>query len=685
MDTNDTSAGGVQPRYDDSISFLRRWAPGGPWVLTAIEIEPRPGEKQPRTHTRTFTASEEVALRAWLTERGATDNIYFAVNPLLRPVAKKAEREDVAALAWLHTDIDPRADEDIATEQQRALRLLQSPPGAVPPPTGIVFSGGGYQGFWKLREPVPINGEEVRYQDAKLYNLQLEVLFGADHCHNVDRIMRLPGTVNRPTAKKRAKGRKEALAEVVEWHEDRVYDIGQFAKAPAAPALAGNAPAAHVAQVDAAAVRRFRDANSISDRLPGKARVIIAQGIDPDEPNKFGGSRSEWLLFACCAMVRAGCTDQDIYSVITDSAFGVSASVLDKGSATEDYARRQIEQARDKVGSEPPRVRLPGGSHQHADTARELAPLMRRRGWCRRGRAVFTLEPGGYLEAVRHHRAVTEFEAVATFYRVSLDKKTGVYEDVPDKITSEVARIIMESADIFAALPEVRVVHETPVLLFRGGELSPIVGFDEESGILARGEAPPDVSFTDARSMLSDLLCDWRFRDEADHARAIAALLKPALNASGVLGTGRVPMDVVEADKSQAGKGLLCRIIAAVYRARAATVAQSNGGVGSVRESIAKNLLEGRPFIQLDNWRGALNEPFLEAALTEPQVECRAPHKGGAVVDPSGTCFLMTSNGAELTEDLANRCNVVRIVKQPEGYQFCVWPEGGIEEHVAAN
>ena len=55
---------------------------------------------------------------------------------------------------------------------------------------------------------MPIDGKEAQYEDAKLYNVQLELLFGGDNCHNVDRILRLPGTINIPDAKKLKKGRK---------------------------------------------------------------------------------------------------------------------------------------------------------------------------------------------------------------------------------------------------------------------------------------------------------------------------------------------------------------------------------------------------------------------------------------------------------------------------------------------
>lgn len=708
---HDARSPGNTPHVDraEMSAFLAdRIASDGSVVLTRL-----PAAGGPAT-CRAFTAAEPAL--AWAERWTPTSNIYVANNPPEvgweppnasdgRDGGDNPEAKDVALRRRLQLDGDPRDGVSPAEAKGEAARLAddffawaRAQADALPPtsrPVGVVAptlqvdSGRGMHLHLDLAHPVESTDfvAEVNKRIVEWFRDRAR-LTKWDGVHNPARIMRCPGSWNHRTGTHVRVLRRDPAARA---------SFGLWLKVMGAGTSAGAATASTSPEECTSPIEPVATVDALGPEVPRRTQVIIAQGRHPDEPPKEGDdSRSAWMFDAVCWLVRARVPDGKILGALLNPNFGVSDCIFRDGQGVdrsradaEKYARRQVQRARAEVAKEPPpraRVRLPGGSHQHADTARELAPLMRRRGWCRRGRAVFTLEPGGYLDTVRPHRAVTEFEAVATFYRVSLDKKTGALEEVPDRLSSEVARIVMESSDIFAALPEVKVVHETPVLLLRGGELVPIVGFDEESGILARGDAPPDVSLDDAKSLLSDLLRDWQFQDVVgDRARAVAAIIKPALNASGMLGAGRVPMDVVEADDSQAGKGLLCRTIALIYRSRAVSVAQTRGGVGSVRESVAKNLLEGRPFIQLDNWRGPLDEPFLEAALTEPEVECRAPHKGGAIVDPSGTCFFLTSNGAELTEDLANRSNFVRILKRPEGYQFHPWPEGGIEEHVKAN
>lgn len=340
----------MTPQYLESIDFLRRFHPDRRWVLTAISTDKR------TIRTNTFSDKTAAAACEWLETNGGTRNIYFSVAEIDKDVEKKAERTDVKNVRWLHVDIDPRAGEDIAQEQERALKLLQNPPG-LPAPTCIVFSGGGYQGFWLLKEPLPIDHDLGKAEDAKRYNLQIELLTGADNCHNIDRIMRLPGTINRPDEGKLKKGRKPVLATLVEFHDDRVYDISAFMKAPEVQAGGGPTPFGGVSTPSAAKARVQVSGNvprfdSVDDpvfaKVSDKGKVVIVQGHDPDEPNKWSG-RSEWLFYACCEMIRGGCSDDVIYSVITDPDFGISASVLDKGSMTEKYALRQIARAREEA------------------------------------------------------------------------------------------------------------------------------------------------------------------------------------------------------------------------------------------------------------------------------------------------------------------------------------------------
>ena len=188
-----------------ALDFLGHWMPGGPWMLTAIEPD---GKRA--IETRTF-ADADVAY-SWIDKWQGKRNIYFSVNRPKSAMNKKAEKTDIGLGVGLHVDLDAPAGADLSKVKPELISRLQN---YDLQPTVIIDSGGGAQGFWQLREPPAINGSDsVTHFEA--LNRGIENAVGGDHCHNVDQIMRLPGTLNLPDEKKRAKGRQICLARVVQ-------------------------------------------------------------------------------------------------------------------------------------------------------------------------------------------------------------------------------------------------------------------------------------------------------------------------------------------------------------------------------------------------------------------------------------------------------------------------------------
>jgi hypothetical protein len=325
------------PDFDLTIDFLRKVRPTGPWVLTAIEKD---GKKTKYIETQTFGPERWRTCQDWLRKHGgAKRNLYWSVNPTLDEISgkRKAERADIKELAFLHVDIDPRVGEDLAKEQQRINALFgEKLPEGIPPPTAVVFSGGGYQGFWRLQQPVPINGELDLAEEEKRYNQHLEYLFGGDNCHNVDRIMRLPGTINWKTTK----GRQPTRAELVTWH-DVAYPIEQFTKMPP---LGGEKP--KQAPPKAVEIKRIAEADELKQwEVSDDVKVLIVQGTDPEDKQRFP-SRSECLFYVVCSLIRCKVPDGIILGIITDPQFSISESVLEQPNP-EKYAQRQLERARE--------------------------------------------------------------------------------------------------------------------------------------------------------------------------------------------------------------------------------------------------------------------------------------------------------------------------------------------------
>jgi hypothetical protein len=332
-----------RPNTPAAIEFLKLLRPLGPWWLTAISTDKKSLE------TKTFRDENEAA--DWIVERNGKRNIYFLLNRAVRDIGghQHAQLNEIESVEYFHVDIDPRAGEDIATEQQRALRLLQHPPAGIVPPTAIVFSGGGYQAFWKLSVPIAVNRDVAVTEDIKQYNLALERAFGADSCHNLNRIMRLPGTINVPDAKKAAKGRVPVAASLVSWDNTIQYSADSFQKATMVQIPETGGGFAQEVQVSGNVARLDGVADLDAWKVPERIKTIVVVGHNRDiEGPKEDDSRSSWLFDCLCGLARAGVPPEVCYSVITDRDFGIAESVLDK-SDPDRYARRQIARAHEIV------------------------------------------------------------------------------------------------------------------------------------------------------------------------------------------------------------------------------------------------------------------------------------------------------------------------------------------------
>lgn len=334
--------------YERSWEWLQKVHPGRLVVITCITLDKK------HLPTETFGPDEKDKFLKWIAAAAAMPaNCYFSLAEPLDRFQKKLERTDCKTVHYLHVDIDPRAGEDLAQEQERILNLLRNPPAPIPPPTGIVYSGGGYQGYWKLSEPLSVDGSMETAEEIKLYNLHLERQLGGDNCHNIDRILRIPWTINRPDKRKQDKGRTPALAQEVEWHEDRVYPIDRFTKAVVVQApVSGAATGAGIGpppKIKAPGnIRTFDSVDDLGAGVSDNVKIYIVHGEDPQSPGHFP-SRSEALFWVCCELVRAGVDDETIYAVLMNRDWRISESVLEKGRGAERYALRQIERAKEEA------------------------------------------------------------------------------------------------------------------------------------------------------------------------------------------------------------------------------------------------------------------------------------------------------------------------------------------------
>ena len=145
------------------------------------------------------------AATSWaLSESEAGRNVYWTVNRVAENCNRKPGKVDIVGVRFAHIDIDPPKTGGAFDKLQTHAELLS----LSYPPTLIIDSGGGLQAFWRLDGP-------ASFDEVESVNWSLAERLGGDKCHNIDRLMRLPGTVNYPNAKKRVAGRTPSLAKVI--------------------------------------------------------------------------------------------------------------------------------------------------------------------------------------------------------------------------------------------------------------------------------------------------------------------------------------------------------------------------------------------------------------------------------------------------------------------------------------
>jgi hypothetical protein len=259
----------------ECVGFLQFWmeVTDTPHV-TLVSIVP-----DGKTSTRTFGRGDLDEAKAWIVgQQEAWSNVYFQPNETPAGCSSKPSKTMMVAAHCRFGDVDPLDDQFLlAEERDRLMRLgahLASDP--VFPTTAVIDSGNGVQPIWavsrELLSPWATNRVEAETQ-------AIEEALGAGGTHNIDRLLRLPGTVNYPNAKKRQLGRGVTRARLIH----------------SAPNLYGTAQAAQLAA-------HLREHLAGTDLIRPKLRPA-SPGAAHDADGAEVGALIEQLLAAGAAQV----------------------------------------------------------------------------------------------------------------------------------------------------------------------------------------------------------------------------------------------------------------------------------------------------------------------------------------------------------------------------------------------
>lgn len=351
----------MSARPQDAERFLRFAFSGGPWKLTAMLDR---GERSKLIETKTFDPDRAPSMLRWAEEKNTGGwNIYFQIASWNRTkdAAKKISREDVTGVSALWVDIDcgPGSVSAVCDQFARPAYLANK---KLPIPSLLLQSGNGVWAFWLLDEPLT-DTEEVAQRNAAIANRlrdlpKDEAAKGMDSAGNADRIARVPGFINWPDDKKKAKGYTETLATWYSFTTEPVrYSIKKFSSfggASQGAALQKKATGAGVVSSAPVPVADLSDLGLDPDNgdwlaaviVSGHPKEVVETGWPEQEPEK--GGRSETVLSAACELVRRGVAPEKIAGALLNRAWAISAHIYAQPH-TERYAVRQVERALEMV------------------------------------------------------------------------------------------------------------------------------------------------------------------------------------------------------------------------------------------------------------------------------------------------------------------------------------------------
>ena len=149
-------------------------------------------------------------------------------------------------------------------------------------------------------------------------NAAIAKALGGDKCHNVDRIMRIPGTIDVQMQRSEGGARTPALAYLVEENWERRYSLADFSALEAvppttpAPTKEASGTTTTPSVSDLAQVVEV-EMDALPEAVPLDVRRIIEHSCDDlERPRETGParlpSRSEAVWHVACELAKAGCT-----------------------------------------------------------------------------------------------------------------------------------------------------------------------------------------------------------------------------------------------------------------------------------------------------------------------------------------------------------------------------------------
>jgi hypothetical protein len=656
--------------FSITTQFLRPLRPAGPWLLVAIDPDSGAIDAE--------TVADDAAAIAFVERWNGQRNLYYSLNPTFRAMNKKPSKKDISGIEFICADLDPNDGEtsDAAKARYRpALAAYRMPP------TAVIDSGNGIQGLWRLADTIVLNGADAaeKIKDAEARGKALLIALGAKPgTQNIDRILRLPGTINLPNEVKRRAGRVACDARLIEMN-------GAFARIEDFPL-----PAAAGAAGAAAGTGRGRGRPRTAHELPTAVRTMLY--LTGDTPAGYPSRSELWWAFVNMA-IRCGIDENKIVEECLNATYtgcSIYQHVADNGG--EDYVKKQIEKALNEL-SEPTTfaedkqvIRLSDGKLHKEWRAAEDALIKRNCPVYARGDALVwprwrwenTGEGDRQILTVRLTKykipQMTDMLQRHAVIFQKFDKTQDKWHDTnpPKQLVEQIL-----VGDHWRYKDITGIV--TAPTMRADGTLITTPGYDNATQLWYKptsGIELPSIGTTKAEAELAladlkELIAECAFTSEVDRSVALAAMMTPVLRAAFPV----APLFFISKPEPGTGGSYLIKIISTLTLGREAAPLNLSEDPKEMAKELSAAAYEAKPILNLNNISFDLKSPLLAQMATEGKIDIRPFGKNTETVecDCRSITVYINGNNIKLIGELVRRAVTIRLdakMERPETKEY---------------
>jgi hypothetical protein len=313
-----------------------------------------------------------------------------------------------------------------------------------------------------------------------------------------------------------------------------------------------------------------------------------------------------------------------------------------------------------------PALQLPGDGHLVGNFAAELGSLLRGHGiFARKGCAFILDSEGQKLEPASPTWLRTWVEKHVRPFKVRQSER-GTFRLVRT-MPDDTARAVLVSPQFLEQLPLVERFHPCPMPWLRDSgkiELLP-VGLDAASRTYTAdpGFQIKAMPLDEARAVLDYVLEEFAWPEDGGRSLAVQISAMLTVFASGIMPQGSTrPVFLFVANSEGSGKTLLAILCGTPYRETPVETAPREDAEWA--KKLLSAVIAGRRLILLDNLKGHLNAPALEAYTTSPHFSGRILGVSKEFQGEAGATVLITGNGLTISPDLRRRSLFVELFLQ---------------------